>query len=338
MPSIEANKTRLASFSPIYDFIAHNSMTTAAIVLGTAIAAIFDVVSILLIIPITSGFAGWGNNAQPMVAVLEQLGFNQEASIQFWLVWLVLIVLLRVAFQILVKYLTTQFANRFVIALQSSYFGRTVDHGAEGKSEANGERSIGRMTHDMFNESMNASRVLVSVFMILESALAMLAMLVGLYLVDPPTSTFLIVAMLFFYTSVLMLLGPTAAKLGVYRVKLNQFVTARFQYLVSHEPLSTDILVRATSKALDGLLRNVVILSVIKQIPKLAGELLVISMVCAFFVLRVDNTSSAVELIPQISVLVMAGQRILTFMNQFSTQVINLLTLRRSVELFLIAN
>ena len=144
--------------------------------------------------------------------------------------------------------------------------------------------------------------------------------------------------MLFFYTSVLMLLGPTAAKLGVYRVKLNQFVTARFQYLVSHEPLSTDILVRATSKALDGLLRNVVILSVIKQIPKLAGELLVISMVCAFFVLRVDNTSSAVELIPQISVLVMAGQRILTFMNQFSTQVINLLTLRRSVELFLIAN
>ena len=81
----------------------------------------------------------------------------------------------------------------------------------------------------------------------------------------------------------------------------------------------TDILVRATSKALNGLLRNVVILSVIKQIPKLSGEILVISMVCAFLVLRVDNTSSAVELIPQISVLVMAGQRILTFMNQFST-------------------
>ena len=58
-------------------------MTTAAIVLGTAIAAIFDVVSILLIIPITSGFAGWGNDAQPMVAVLEQLGFNQKPLFSF---------------------------------------------------------------------------------------------------------------------------------------------------------------------------------------------------------------------------------------------------------------
>ena len=97
------------------------------------------------------------------------------------------------------------------------------------------------------------------------------------------------------------------------------------------------MLVRATIKALDGLLRNVVILSVVKQIPKFSGELLIISMVCLLFVSNIDNTSNMIQFIAKISVFVMAGQRILTFMNQFSTQVINLLTLRRSVELFRIA-
>ena len=337
MQSVEAKKTLLASFSPISDFIAQNLIITAVIIFGTAFAAIFDVVSVLLIIPITSGFGDWGNDAQPMVAVLEQLGFNQEANIQFWLFWLVLMVSLRVAFQILVKYLTTRFANRFVIALQASYFSRTVSRRAEKKAGSNRERSIGRMTHDMFNESVNASRVLLSVFMIIESAFAMLAMVVGLYLVDPATATFLLVVMLVFYTLVLVILGPSAAKLGVYRVKLNQFVTARFQYLVFYEPSRTDMLVRATIKALDGLLRNVVILSVVKQIPKFSGELLIISMVCLLFVSNIDNTSNMIQFIAKISVFVMAGQRILTFMNQFSTQVINLLTLRRSVELFRIA-